>query len=45
MLMTIFWLETSNALEGSSAISTLGFSSVERAITVRCFMPPESYEG
>ena len=42
ILMTIFWLVTSSAEEGSSAISTLGFRIVEMAMTTRCFMPPES---
>ncbi len=28
---------------GSSAISKAGFSSVETTVTMRCFMPPESW--
>ena len=42
ILMTIFWLVTSSAEEGSSAIRTLGFRMVDTAMTVRCFMPPDS---
>ena len=42
ILMTIFWLVTSRAEVGSSAMSTLGFRMVDTAMTVRCFMPPES---
>ena len=41
MRMTIFWLVTSRAEEGSSAMSTLGDRMVEMAMTVRCFIPPE----
>ena len=40
--MTIFWLVTSSAEEGSSAISTFGERIVDMAMTVRCFMPPDS---
>jgi hypothetical protein len=43
--MTFFWEVTSSAEEGSSAISTLGPRITEVAITVRCFIPPESSTG
>ena len=36
---------TSSAEVGSSAISSRGLSSVEMIVTVRCFMPPESWCG
>ena len=40
-----FCVDTSRAEVGSSAISILGFNSVEMAITARCFMPPLSSNG
>ena len=42
---TAFWVETSSAEVISSAMSSDGSSSVERIITTRCFMPPESSIG
>jgi hypothetical protein len=45
ILMTIFCEVTSSAEDGSSAISTLGERMTATAMTVRCFMPPESSTG
>ena len=43
--MTIFCDVTSSADDGSSAMSTLGPRMTEMAMTVRCFMPPDSSTG
>ena len=45
MSISAFWLDTSSADVGSSAISSRGFSSVEITVTTRCFMPPDSWCG
>ena len=41
----IFCEVTSSAEVGSSATSSRGFSSVQMIVTVRCFMPPDSWCG
>ena len=41
----IFCEVTSSAEVGSSAISSRGLSRVLMIVTVRCFMPPESWCG
>jgi len=41
--MRAFWLDTSRAEVGSSAISSFGLSRVETTVTMRCFMPPDSW--
>ncbi len=43
--MTIFCDVTSRADDGSSAMSTWGLRMTEMAMTVRCFMPPDSSTG
>ncbi len=43
--ITCRWTTTSSALVGSSATMTLGLSTVEMAMTARCFMPPDSSWG
>src|SRR5436190_5168051 len=40
-----FWIVTSSAVVGSSAISSLGSQAIAIAIITRCCWPPESWEG
>ena len=42
---TAFWVDTSRADVISSAMSSAGLSKVERTMTIRCFIPPESSMG
>ena len=39
------WMDTSSAVVGSSAISSLGSLSRPMAIIARCRMPPDSWYG
>ena len=40
-----FWIVTSSAVVGSSAISSLGSQASAIAIITRCRMPPENWCG
>ena len=40
-----FWIVTSSAVVGSSAISSLGSQAIAIAIITRCCWPPESCDG
>ena len=43
--MICAWIDTSSAVVGSSAITSLGSAASASAITTRCRMPPENWCG